>query len=591
VPEKIKTAPAAGQALASSVSMIKAREPALFISIYLHQERREDQAMRGAILRQVQAFMDAYKLEVPQDSKALYREVAKVDFSAGHSRHELFTLLFEAQAGLARKVGAGYQAIIYSYHDSIILQFLLTRFPDWRGTLTEGWEDLASEFRAGFGEWIVHETEFSIFGASAVYWVMTDHKTHPESYEPEIRGLLGDSVKRTETDIGPLRNSELAFFPENNFHQDLWVLLTKNDSEKEANERYSKLAGGPPAFGEVMLARHKIFFELDQHRFLRKAMEDRGRILEKKTFAFISEQRRLGPKLDELVSETAIQFEEKLTQATNRLAAYRNRLGRLRELRRTLEINRRNYTLHCLRLISAKKFAQVERARDRLLVAGQALDSLEHDQIFNADLGTITQHCQQVDTDIGYSESVADRHTEALRAASDQLRIAGERETAEMARHMAVDSAAVVASIAALVVIELAEKRHHESLENKVKEHHLSFVPFFHQLESWLLVGWVILIIYGLTQAVGARLHGNKPGFKSLVAGFGLSFAWVGTLLVYHYNQNGQINTAAKFWTGGIRCVILGLIGAGIAYWLYGRVWSWMRHKRRKAVLNERQRS
>jgi hypothetical protein len=529
--------------------MIKAREPALFLSIYLHRQRREGEDPRAAILRQVDSFVQSYKLQVPEESPdrreseaARYKRISDIDLKEVDSLHTLYVLLFEAQAGFPPSA-AGYDATVYSYHDSIIIQLQITRFENWQGSLEAGWRELASELRQGFGERIAVGAESSVFGVSAVYWVVTDHKIRPESYKPDL-GLEGNFAGCTQTDLGPLWNGDFAFFPETAIHQDLWVLVTPRESSgqadqqnNEVNGRYYRLASGPPPFGEIALARHKIFFELAQHRFMRKILEDRGRVLETKTFAFLAEQRRLGPKLDELASETAIQFEEKLTQATNRLAAYRNRLGRLRELRRTLDVNHRNYIRHCFRLISARKFKEVERSQDRTLAAIRALDSLDNDEIFSTDLGTIAQRCQQVDTDIGYSESVADRHTLALRSATDQLRIAGEREIAEMARHLAIDSAAVVASVAALVVIELAEKRHFDTtkavLGNTVPKDD-RFLLSLHSLEGWFLVAAVILLVYGMTQAFGARFRGSKPGMKSIVAGIALASAWIGMVYIYH---------------------------------------------------------
>jgi hypothetical protein len=524
--------------------MIKAREPALFLSIYLHRQRCEGEDARAAILRQVDSFVQSYKLQIPEESQdraeseaARYKRISDIDLKEVDSLHALYVLLFEAKAGFPPSA-AGYDATVYSYHDSIIIQLQITRFEDWQGSLEAGWRELAAELRQGFGERIAFGAESSVFGVSAVYWVVTDHKIRPESYKPDL-GLERNFAGCTQTDVGPLWNGDFPFFPETAIHQDLWMLATPRESSGQAdqqnseiNGRYYRLASGPPPFGEIALARHKIFFELAQHRFMRKILEDRGRVLETKTFAFLAEQRRLGPKLDELASETAIQFEEKLTQATNRLAAYRNRLGRLRELRRTLDVNQRNYIRHCFRLISARKFKEVERSQDRTLAATRALDSLENDEIFSTDLGTIAQRCQQVDTDIGYSESVADRHTLALRSATDQLRIAGEREIAEMARHLAIDSAAVVASVAALVVIELAEKRHFETTKAVLSGER--FLVSLHSLEGWFLVAAVILLVYGVTQAFGSRFRGSKPGMKSIVMGIALACAWIGTVYIYH---------------------------------------------------------
>jgi hypothetical protein len=575
--------------------MRTAREPVLFLSVYLHRQRPEtkDDA-RIPILRQMDEFVGLYKLRVPEDSTALNTKASHIDLRAIDWAQGAYLLLFEARAGFSEEhATAGYEAVIYSYHDSIVLQLQITRFQDWQGSLEEGWQQLTSEIRAGFGESIEAAAQSSVFGVSVVYWIISDNNVRPEGYEPDIRGLKGASAGRTETDIGPLWSWEFPFFSGARIHQDVWVLATSREFEPEVNSRYYQLApDGPPAFGEVALARHKIFFELAQHGSVRRNLERRARVLEQQTFSFLTRQRRLGSKLDELASDTAIDFEGRLSRATNHLAAYRNRLGQLKELRRTIEVNRRNYLLHCLRLVSAKKLKTVENSRDRERAATEALDSLDNDGVFACDLGIIAQQCQQVDTDIGYSESVADRHTLALRSATDQLRIAGEREIAEMARHMAVDSAAVVASVAALVIIELAERRHFDTARAVLGD--ARFLRSFHSLEGWFLVAGVILLVYGLTQAFGARFRGAKPGLKSIVGGAALVFAWIGIANVYHPRGLRDFTvyqtcepTLLEHWQ---MIFLPALLGALVGYIAYLGAWRYMQGQRRKKLLLRRSR-
>jgi hypothetical protein len=581
-----------------------AKEPVLFLSIFLHRHSQGPGDPRVALLRQVDHFVDCYKLQLPEKKPALYETASSIELHIVDDARE-FMLLFAANAGFSDpQAGSLYDATIYAYHDSIIVQLQISSPPERFCNPLEAWQQFTAEMLNGFGESIESSAAASIFGVSAVYWFISGTHARPESYEPCIRELVGESAGRTGTDLGPLWNCDAGFLGTNCIHQDLWVFVIP-DAEKEedeANDRYYTLVQREvPAFAEVALARHKIFFELSQHDSVREDLESRGGKLEAKTVEILAEQRRLAGELDDLASDTAIDFENSLAKATNYLAEFRNRIGELKGLCRTIEVNRRNYLLHCVRLISAKQLKKVEQSRDRERAAGEVLDSLTDDGIFATDLGLITQKYQQISTDLGYAESVADRHTLALRSATDQLRIAGEREIAEMARHMAVDSAAVVASVAALVVIELAVKPHFEA----TKEAHK-----FHSLEAWLLVTWVILLVYGGAQAFGAGFRGAKlvekdsgairsksaasfrgflasgPGLKSIVIGFAAAFAWITMFHMFH--RNGASNPPdpdALDWPAPLLIVCFALVGAIIGYLAYLGVW----HLKQKARKKNRQ--
>ena len=519
-----------------------AKEPTLFLSIYIHRESPEGDDCRVAILQQVAAFVERYRLQVSETANTRYNHVDEIDLREVDSIEDTFARLFEANVGYEKQIGSAYNATIYCTNDSLIIQLQLTKFSDWQGSLKKGWDDLFLELRAGFGAYLPAEAEDSIFGVSLVFWIMADPGVRLESYDREIAGLLGNVAKTTKTDLGLLSHHEAGVPCGTRIHHDLWVLVTQREAEAEVNARYYQLNNGAtndalPPFGQTALARHKIFFEQDEHQLMRKSLKDRGEQLEKETMTFLAGQRRLEPAVAELASETTKTFEQNLSEATYRLGLYRNNLARLQELQRTLEVNQRNYTIHCIHLISARKFAEVRRSRDRLAASQRFLDDIQSDDIFGADLGTMAQHCQQVETDVGYSQSIAHRCTLALQSATEQLRIAGENEVARMAGHLAVDSAAVVASVAALVIIELAEKRHFDAVAKRIERSATSTELGHHSLhfvEGWFLVAGVVLLAYGLTYAFGSRFRGEKPGRRSTVLGFGLLFAWVGMVFAFH---------------------------------------------------------
>jgi hypothetical protein len=146
-----------------------------------------------------------------------------------------------------------------------------------------------------------------------------------------------------------------------------------------------------------------------------------ARQLDKQSATFLQIQRNLESELDELLSEEAIHFQTQLTRATNLLAEYRLRTGRLRELRKTIEVNRRIYLLNAISLISDEGRNKLVRSRDRYAAAKEILDKNDEDQIFGSDLGTIGQHFHQLTTDLEYARSLIERHSSSLRSGDDQI--------------------------------------------------------------------------------------------------------------------------------------------------------------------------
>ena len=118
-----------------------------------------------------------------------------------------------------------------------------------------------------------------------------------------------------------------------------------------------------------------------------------------------------------------------------------------------------------------------------------------------------------------------------------------------------------------------------------------------HSLEGWLLVGWVILLVYGLTQAFGARFRGRRPGLKSIVVGFALLFAWIGTAHLYHpststwipsFNQLTEVDPKRLEW---LLILFRAFSGALFGLVAYFGVWYGFQEKRKRKLLLRRLRS
>jgi hypothetical protein len=489
------------------------RDPTLFLSIYLHKRSRG----MASVLHQLNIFGQKFGLEPNLKLKNAYRKASEIDLDLFDRSQSEFHVLAHMQSRDSTPCsGSFYDFMIYTYHDAIVIQMQNTRFQDWQGTFIDGYKELASEVRGSFDSACLTSAGLSAFGMSVVYWTIFDNDLRSSGYEDEIAKLSPSQemdIRQTVSDLGLLWSTDTRFFENLEINQDLWVLGTSRNFEEQVNDRYSRIVNGDlPPFAKVALAHHKIFFEIGQHQQVRKRLDDDANVLDEETRRFLERQRELGAELDDLLSDRAVRFEQDLCAATNSLAHYRNDIGRLKELRRTIEVNRRNYVVACIQLLNENLFAELVRSREREKTALKILDGLTNDEVFGHDLGNIGHSYQQLDTDIGYADSVAERHDLSLRSGTDQLRIAGEKEIAEIARHMSIDSAAVVATLAAVVAIELVVRDHGSPK---------------HMWESLLLIGWSILGGYGLTQALGSRLRGNRPGKNSIVAAFGLASGWM----------------------------------------------------------------
>ena len=182
--------------------MRSARDPALFFSIYLDKNSAPTNPdPRHAVLEEVDKFVEKYHLKA---DVAPRRCAAEIDLAKAYRTPPDYQLLFRAQTELQRPPsGTFYQCLAYAYTDALVVQFAISRFSDWVGTLTTGWNELVGEMRAGFDGMVLDAAQEMTFGASAVYWTIADTPKHTEEYRAEVRVLAENhELARTPTDLG-----------------------------------------------------------------------------------------------------------------------------------------------------------------------------------------------------------------------------------------------------------------------------------------------------------------------------------------------------------------------------------------------------
>jgi hypothetical protein len=268
------------------------------------------------------------------------------------------------------------------------------------------------------------------------------------------------------------------------------------------------LAGDVPAeFISVALARHKISYEKREYDLENQKMDAIGADLEKRVLDIVHLQRKLGPELDELLSQEAIGFQRKLAVAGTVLSDYRQSVSILKKLRRTFLINQRMYLIYSVSLVSERGKYLLANSIDQETAAAKFLANCDQDEIFAAELSRFQGIRNQTNSDIDYAMSEIERHQASLQSAGEQLRIAGEREIGEAAHHLSVDSAAVVASITAVIATEMILKPIEEHPERAIA--------------SWSLTVALILGSFAVTQMLSTGCSGKPMERRSLALALG----------------------------------------------------------------------
>ncbi len=373
-------------------------------------------------------------------------------------------------ANMRRKTGTGeagapslYQALLYTQHDTLTLQVLIARYDPWRGSLLQAWNELSGEVATLLGGLESGQRPpLGLLGASALLWAVSD-EPRLDAHTAELETLAAGSwTPMTDTDIGPLWTLQgvgLGFIPA--ARRRLWILLTHPDesSDREANRRYNQpLLDRPAEFARLEAARHKFLYEEGECQRARGLMETARRRLEERSSWLLHAQRHFGRRLDELGGPESLDFQENLVRGNCAAADFRRQLTMLSELGQTLQINRRNFALNAAALVARTGGEQVAASDSQEPAAAGFLRGWQQDhtdEIFRGELGRMQAACEQVEADIQYARQLLDRYEAVLHAAGVQLQIAGQREVAAISRSGDVDTGLVVASLAAVVVLEL----------------------------------------------------------------------------------------------------------------------------------------
>lgn len=439
-------------------------DPAIFFSLYLLKDP-SDFGVDGRIkvLRQVDTFIEKHGLQPYTPRQRPYGRAGDIDLLALAKSPPDFEILLQCHSEYPKTpAGTYYECLLYSYHDALILQVMITKFKDWSGGFLDGWKELTGSLRSCFDEEGLAGAQPATLGVSAVYWAIADSHSGIGSYEEVFRAIAEDwDLGQTVTDLdAPLWHCKRPLFPGcQAISQDLWMLVTPRQAEAQVNPRfYQPRHNGPPDFAVVALARHKIAYErtvyLREQEGAKRIRDD----LERRVRKIVDMQRRLGPELEELRSHDAVEFQRELAEAGAILADYGQSVGLLKGLHNAVAVNQRNFLINAVALISRQGADEVARSVDQEPAAARFLAGSHRDQIFARETSSFQGLCQQLGSDVEFGNSVTERHAATLRSARDQLQIAGQRELGEIAHHLSIDSAAIVASVVAVVVTEMILK-------------------------------------------------------------------------------------------------------------------------------------
>src|SRR5580704_9552394 len=132
--------------------MQTAIEPTLFFSVYLHNafaESAEDP--RRQVLRHVDDFVRSYGLHEHAEPRR-YNRAVDIEFHPGE-RRSTFEVLFQAHTVYPEdRIGTYYECLVYACYEAVIVQVMITKFRDWKGSLLEGSQELIAALRSCFDE-------------------------------------------------------------------------------------------------------------------------------------------------------------------------------------------------------------------------------------------------------------------------------------------------------------------------------------------------------------------------------------------------------------------------------------------------------
>jgi hypothetical protein len=495
-------------------------DPAIFLSIFLRRDAANS-ANDGYIqvLHGLDAFINKYGLEPDAQTHRRCSRAADIDLIGLAKAPPSFNVLLQCHTEYPKSVrGTYYECLAYTYLDALIFQLMVTKFRDWRGPFRAGWDELADSLRSCFDGIAFADASRTTLGISAVYWAIDS--SHSEiGVQKQLFCSIAEAedLGHTDTDLGaPLWRCERPVFPGcAGIPQDLWMLIAPRSAEAEVNARfYQPRMDSPPDFAIAALARHKIAYERDEYGRERDGMGQIENELDRRVAEIVDSQRRFGSELEELRSDNALDFQRKLAQAGALLADYGQSIGLLKQLRRTVLVNVSNFLIHSVPLISSHGAEEVALSVDQETAAARALARVHRDEIFCREISAFHFLSREVDSTIDYASSTSERHALSLRSAGDHLRIAGERELGEIAHHLSIDSAAVVASVVAVIASEIIIR----PAETQ---------PAEEAIGSWLLALALVVGSFALTQALSSGFRGRHLERWSVAVAVGLLGAFV----------------------------------------------------------------
>jgi hypothetical protein len=501
------------------VSRPTVTDPCIFLSIYLHKDELSDCVgnKQTKVLHQADAFIEKHGLRPYGETPRPYRWASQIDLLRV-ANSSSFEILLQSLSE-SRETGTSYELLAYSYHDALILEIMVTKFKDWNDTFLRGWNELCETIRSLFDGVNIPASQSGVLGVSTVYWAINETDMDIGVNEDQFRTIAQEAeLSRAETDLGaPLWHCKRPIFPESTeLSQDLWMLITARDAEAEVNARFHQYGfSGPSDFVIVALALHKIAYERTHFIRERENAQHKQKELDRRVTEIVDMQRRLGLELDQLRSHNAVHFQHTLAEAGAVLADYRQSIGLYVQFRRAVVVNQRNFLIHCVALIS-RGADEVARSIDQEAAAASFLAGSHHDEIVSPEASSYQGLCRQLDSEIDYSNALAEQHEATLRSARDRLQISGQRELGEMAHHLSVDSAAVVASVVALIATEMVLKPERNTGD---------------QIERWSLALALVVGSFALTQVLSSGACGKHLERWSVAIAAGL----FGVFLVHRY--------------------------------------------------------
>jgi hypothetical protein len=551
-------------------------DPAIFFSIYLIKHPPDpsgDERIR--VLRQVDAFIEKYGLQPYAPKERPYKHAADIDLPSFSKSAEDFEILLQCHSEYPEpRAGTYYECLAYGYHDALVLQVMITKFKDWSGSLLAGWDELTESLLSCFSGDALAAAHRSMLGVSVVYWAIADSRFEMADQEEQLRVIAeGQSLRHVATDLGaPLWYCERPLFRDcPGVSQDLWALVTPRRAEAHVNPRfYQPRLNGPPHFAITALARHKIAFESGEFWCERENMKRLKDDLNLQVREIVEMQRSLGPELDELRNHNAVEFQRRLAEAGAVLADYGHGVSLFKEMRHTVVVNQRVFLIHSVALISARSADEVELSIDQGEAAARFLGKLHDDEVYSSAASAFQGLCHQLDTDIEYGSSLIERQAATLSSARDQLRIAGERELGEIAHHLSIDSAAVVASVVAVIATEMILKPSEGSIGEPITR--------------WSLTLALIVGSFAITQVLSSGCRGKHLERWSSAIAIGL----FGGFLASRYFSPEYFPSLAHFHLHHLH-ELAALLAGLVAGWLgHSRLKEYRLHATRKTALKNR---